>query len=198
MPIILVIVGVIAALGLGGYFWETSRHDTAVPTPTPVTTEATPTKTEPTPVPPTPVPTPTPTPVAAEPTPVTPTPVTTPKPTPTPVTTPKPTPTPVPKTAFKDGTYTASVTYPAPDRGTHPVTVKLTLKNDIVTASDVTFGSEAQGATANYEDRFAAAYKSLVVGQSLASISLTRVGGASLTTNAWNDAQAKITAQAKS
>jgi hypothetical protein len=77
------------------------------------------------------------------------------------------------------------------------MTVSLTLVNDTVTDSTVTFG-KSSGTTANYQSRFAADYKSQVVGKSLDSINLSRVGGASLTTKGWNDAQAQIETQAKS
>lgn len=188
MPIILVIIGVIAALGLGGYFWETSRNDVVTPTSTPTGVPPGRSPEIPAPVTTTPSPTTTPTPVAAEPTPTPVTPSPTPTPTPAPVT---------PKTAYKDGTYKVDVSYGAPDGGDHGVTVSLTIKSDTVTASDVAF-AESAGPTANFQGRFSSTYKSLVIGQPLSVIKLSRVAGASLTTNAWNDAQAKITAQAKS
>lgn len=188
MPIILVIIGVIAALGLGGYFWESSQIDVSVPTLTPVATEVTPA--------PTSIPTPTPAPTTE--------PATTTNTTPTPVPptqapkTPAVVPSPVTqKTTYKDGTYKVTVNYTAPDRESHPVNVAITLKNDVVTASDVTYAATVSGPTEHYESSFAAAYKTQVVGKSLDSIYLSRVGGASLTTNAWNNAQAQIEAQAK-
>lgn len=182
MPIILVVIGLIAALGLGGYFWN--AHEVAENDITPVVTTTAPVTsapTEPETVPPTPT-TPTDTPVTGTET----------KPT---------TPTePIPnviKTVYKDADYSVSVTYLAPDRLEHGVTVKLTLKGDIVTASDVIFAA-SEGATANYQKNFAATYKTQVIGKSLDSINLARVGGASLTSNAWNNAKAQIAAQAKS
>jgi hypothetical protein len=196
MPLILIIIGVIAALGLGGYVWETQRNDIIVPEPIPAVVDvvrATPT-TEPTPKTEAPT-TETPTPLPPTSKPTTPTPVTTTTPVPT---EPATTPAVASKTAYSDGTYTETVTYVAPDRGTHPVTVSLTLKNDVITDSSIAFGDEATGATANYQSHFAAAYKTLVIGKALTTIKLSRVAGASLTTNAWNEAQAKITAQAKS
>jgi type IV secretory pathway VirB10-like protein len=181
MPIILVVIGLIAALGLGGYFWETSKHDEDVaPTPIVAGTDSpvTETPTEPTPVVPEPTPTTAPT---------------TPATTPAPVTAPKT----APKTTYKNAKYTVTVSYVAPDRISHPVTVTLTLANDIVTESEVTYAADVSGPSANYESRFAAAYKSLVVGQKLDSINLSRVGGASLTSNAWNKAKAEIAAKAQ-
>ena len=156
MPIIIIVTFVIAALGLGGYFWESSRHTVEVQTPTPITDSVTPT--------------------------------------PAPVTTPSPD---TPKTAYTDGAYKADVSYIAPDGGDHGMTVSLTIKDDTVTASEVTF-AESTGPTANFQSRFSTEYKSLVVGKPVSSIKLSRVAGASLTTNAWNNAQAKIEAQAQS
>jgi hypothetical protein len=149
MPFILVITFVIVALGLGGYFWESSRTDTVT------TTETS-----------------TPTTVAPN--------------------------TATHATAFKNGTYSAEVTYLAPDTVSYPLKVTLTLENDIVTASEITYPKVAEGVSADYQKQFATTYKTKVVGQPLTAIKLSRVGGASLTTNAWNDAQKKITAQAKS
>jgi hypothetical protein len=193
MPIILVIIGLVAALGLGGYFWnahEVAERDITpiVDTTSPVT--STPTEPATTPTPESVTTTPEPTPVATNPTPTTPT---TPVPTTPVVDTPV-----AAKTTYKNAAYSVDVTYNAPDGMNHPMTVKLTLKDDIVTASDVTFGSEAQGATANYQKNFAATYKTSVIGKSLDSIKLSRIGGASLTSNAWNKARVEIATQAKS
>lgn len=157
MPIILIIVGVIAALGLGGYFWESRKSDAVTPTPI---VETVPTSTAQTPTAPTTTTTST-------------------------------------ETAYKDGVYTAAVNYNAPDRMSHPVTLHLTIVKDIVTASDISFGTEAVGATADYQKKFTAAYKTQVIGKSLDSINLARVGGASLTSNAFNEAKAKVAAEAK-
>jgi cytoskeletal protein RodZ len=185
MPIILVIIGLVAALGLGGYFWnahEVAERDITpvVDTTSPVTSTPTEPATTSTPEPVTT--TPEPTPVSTNPTPTTPV-------VDTPVTA---------KTTYKNAAYSVDVTYNAPDGMNHPMTVKLTLKDDIVTASDVAFGSEAQGATANYQKNFAATYKTSVMGKSLDSIKLSRIGGASLTSNAWNKAKVEIATQAKS
>ena len=184
MPIILVVIGLIAALGLGGYFWnayEVAENDITPVVATTAEVTSTPTETEPETVPTTPA-APTATPVAEAST----------KPT-API---EPIPS-VLTTVYKDADYSVSVTYKAPDQLEHGVTVKLTLKGDIVTASDVIF-AKAEGATANYQKNFAATYKTQVIGKSLDRINLARVGGASLTSNAWNNAKAQIAAQAKS
>lgn len=159
MPFILIIIGIGASLGLGGYMWSSSKPKDTIPVVT--TTEST-----------------VETPGANE---------TTPDTSPAENTS---------DTAYADGTYTADVTYTSPDRLTHPVKVSLTIEDDVVTASDVVFGGEVSGATAVRQTAFAAAYKTMVVGKSLDSINLSRVGGSSLTTNAFNEAKAKIEAEA--
>lgn len=166
MPLILVIIGIIAALGFGGYMWNSQKHEDTVPVAAIVNTTPT-------------------APVATEPT------------TPNTTVITSTTTTTTHTTAYKNGTYEADVTYKAPDQLTHPIHVSLTITNDVVTASNVTFGPEANGTSDVRQKSFAAAYKSVVIGKPLASISLSRVGGSSLTTNAFNDAKAKIAAEAK-
>lgn len=116
--------------------------------------------------------------------------VPTPKPTPAP--TPTPTPAPVPTQAsvasnntYKNGTYTQTVSYRVPEGANESITVSLTIKDDVVTA--LTYSADAKKReSAKYQDRFGGLVENLVVGESLDSISLSRVGGASLTTRAFN------------
>ncbi len=72
------------------------------------------------------------------------------------------------------------------------MTVTLTLKGDVVTASSIVYGGDKVGESTKYQNRFMAAYESQVIGKKLDSIKLSRVGGASLTTNGFNDALAKV------
>jgi hypothetical protein len=126
------------------------------------------------------------------PTPTTPAPVT-PKPTsnPTPVATPAP----APDTTYKNGTYSSQANYRTPD-GSYSITVAMTIANDIVSNSTVTF--DAKGARDSYSKRFLSSYGSKVTGSDLSNVSLSRVGGASLTTNAFNNAVNSIKKQAAS
>lgn len=99
-------------------------------------------------------------------------------------------------TLYKDGDYTTTTTYLAPNRASHNVEVTLTIINDIVTASTVTFsGDKVEGSTIN-QNNFLAAYETEVIGKPLGDISLSRVGGASLTSAAFNEAVGKIAADA--
>ena len=206
MPIVLIIIGIIGlavAIGLGGYFLRPEE----IVTPVEVTElPATPEVTDGTTVPaedgddaatggnvPTeegdaPVPT---TPVAGTPTkPATPATPTTPT-TPTTPATPA-----APATTYTDGAHTSNITYRAPENSNHTMAVTLTLKGDIVTASSITYGGDKVGESSQYQNRFMNAYQAQVIGKKLDSIKLSRVSGASLTTGGFNDAVAKIKASA--
>lgn len=97
---------------------------------------------------------------------------------------------------YKDGTYSTDVTYQTPKRDEYGVNVSLTLVKDIVTDAKVTYsnGGEKDPNAA----RFEAAYKVEVIGKDIDTLNLARVGGASLTTAAFNNALVNIKADAKS
>lgn len=92
--------------------------------------------------------------------------------------------------AYADGTYNSQVTYLTPIRKEYKLDIEMTVKDGIVTTADVDYsqGAEVDPNAQNFE----AAYKTEVIGQSLDSINLSRVGGASLTTGAFNKALAEI------
>lgn len=193
MPIVLIIVGLALAIGLGGYFLrpeevaspvETAEspapQETAsvVPDTTPTSTPADTATTSATPAAPT-----APTTAPAVATPITPAPA-------TPVTPA------TPKTTYADGAHTVNTAYRAPENLNHTMAVTLTLKGDVVTGSSITFGGDKKSESSKYQSRFMAAYESQVIGKKLDDIKLSRVGGASLTTNGFNDALAKVKAAA--
>ncbi len=98
------------------------------------------------------------------------------------------------ETSLLAKTYTGSGTYLTPARTNHKIDVSLTVEDGIVTAADVVYdGSE--GYSNPNQERFDGAYEAQVVGKSLDSISLSRVGGASLTSEAFNQAVVAIRAQ---
>lgn len=99
---------------------------------------------------------------------------------------------------YIDGTYSASASYLTPRRTEHLVGVTLTIENDVVVDSIVTFDGEANTYANDNQARFDRAYGEQVIGQPLDTISLSRVGGASLTSGAWNEAKIKIAAEARS
>jgi hypothetical protein len=100
---------------------------------------------------------------------------------------------PTPAQKFADGTYNAQTNYRTPG-GAYKITVSLTVKDDVVTNSNVSY--DASTAKDVHSQAFSAAYKSQVVSKNLEAINLSRVGGSSLTTGAFNKALTEIKAQA--
>lgn len=90
--------------------------------------------------------------------------------------------------------YTENVSYLTPARTEHKMAVTLKVANGVVTEADVVYDGGAGFSNQNQE-RFDGAFASEVVGKPLAEISLSRVGGASLSSAAFNEAVAKIVAQ---
>jgi len=95
---------------------------------------------------------------------------------------------------YKDGTYNTDTTYMTPKQTEYKISVNLTLAGNIITDATVT-GSQGAEVDPN-AGRFLSAYKSEVVGKNINSLNLSRVGGASLTTNAFNNALNTIKSQA--
>ncbi len=111
-----------------------------------------------------------------------------------------PAPTPAPATTqsatFKNGTYSAEGDYSAPSGAEH-INVTLTLKNGVVTASTVTDGAAMSPISQKMQADFIANYKTMVIGQKIANLNLGKVSGSSLTPIGFNDAVAKIAAEAQ-
>lgn len=96
---------------------------------------------------------------------------------------------------FADGTYSAEGDYSAPSGAEH-INVTLVLKDNVVTASTVT-AATTQSISLKMQNDFIANYKTLVIGKKITDINLGKVSGSSLTPIGFNDAVAKIEAQAK-
>jgi hypothetical protein len=97
---------------------------------------------------------------------------------------------------YIDGTYKTKETYLTPQRTEYLIDVSLTIRDDVVTDATVIY---SQGAEKDPNpQRFDGAYKTLVIGKKIDSISLSRVGGASLTTAAFNKALEEIKTDARS
>jgi uncharacterized protein with FMN-binding domain len=101
------------------------------------------------------------------------------------------------QSTFADGSHQGSVTYSVPGNHTTNLNITLTLQGDTVTASEVVFSGNRDHESIGYENRFTKSYQSQVVGKKLSEIKLSRVSGASLTTNAFNSAVAKVQSTAK-
>ncbi len=181
MPIIAIVIGLAVLIGVGSYMMRptepTTPPDTTISeaptTDTPVVAPETPTA-----------------PVANDAV------VTTPatEPPATTATTPE---TPTVDTVYENGVYNTVTEYRAPNNAQHVVTVNLTLANDVVTAATVSYSGDNVAASKNYQNKFDAALPTQVIGKKLDTISLSRVGGASLTTDAFNKAVIAIKADAK-
>ncbi|MEO8262969.1 MAG: hypothetical protein ABI566_10415 [Pseudolysinimonas sp.] len=96
--------------------------------------------------------------------------------------------------AFLDGTYTADGSYQAPS-GIESITVELTVVDDVVTAVS-TSGHATDHEAQEFQTLFSSAISSEAVGADLATLSVTRVAGSSLTSNGFNSALDDIRSQA--
>jgi uncharacterized protein with FMN-binding domain len=91
---------------------------------------------------------------------------------------------------YKDGSYSADGSYQSP-AGTGLITVKLTLKDGVVTA--ITSDGHASDPTAkSYQKQFDDGIAGKVVGQKIDSLNVTKVSGSSLTSGGFDDAIKKI------
>ncbi len=95
---------------------------------------------------------------------------------------------------YADGTYTAEGDYTSPAGPSH-VTVELTIADDVVT--DVTVTPLATDPTSKgFQTQFADGIADAIVGQDIDALSVSRVGGSSLTSGGFHDALAQIKAEA--
>ena len=105
-----------------------------------------------------------------------------------------PTPPPGPSTTYKSGSYSSSVTYRVPSGRSYTMDVSLTVTGDTVTTSNVSF--DTFGTNDGNTQNFVSEYRSHVIGQKLSQISIARVGGASITSQAFNQAISAIKTKA--
>lgn len=96
---------------------------------------------------------------------------------------------------YKDGEYTALGNYTSPG-GAETVDVKLTLKDDVVTAVSLT-PKATRPISIKMQNTVATNVGALVVGKKLDEVILDKVSGSSLTPKGFNDAIAKIKVSAK-
>lgn len=106
------------------------------------------------------------------------------------------TPEPTTIASYRDGIYNAKGVYTSP-AGSEQIDVKLTLKDGTVTDAMVVIEA-INPVSKNFQEKFASGYKTLVIGKSIAALSLDKVSGSSLTPKGFNDAVTKIKSQAKS
>ncbi len=89
--------------------------------------------------------------------------------------------------------YVAEASYFTPRRVEHDIGVTLELDGTTIVDANVTYDGGAAGTPQH--SSFDNAYAAEVIGKDVNTIELSRVGGASLTSNAFNEAVAEIRAQ---
>jgi len=97
--------------------------------------------------------------------------------------------------AYKDGNYSSTISYSVPHGSTNSIAVILSLLNDKI-ASISTNNSYTDQESGMYIDSFKGSINTASVGQPISSFSPSRIGGASLTTQAFNNAISAIRANA--
>lgn len=94
--------------------------------------------------------------------------------------------------------YSVDITYPTPEESQETIHVMVTLKDglidDLTFTNDKPHKSESKFNITNFEKALSA---TTLKGKKLSEVSLSRVGGASLTTNAFMDAIKQIDTQSK-
>ncbi len=98
-------------------------------------------------------------------------------------------------TTFKDGTYTIDDSYQSPG-GNEPIKTSITIKDGIVTDTSVKQDPN-NDESAQHQADFATEFKSKVIGKAISGLSISRISGASLTTDAFNDALDQIRTKAQ-
>lgn len=102
--------------------------------------------------------------------------------------------TPASSDEYKDGTYSAEGDY-ASHIGPEHIEVTLTLKDDIITSATVTPGA-VNPTSMHYQGLFISGYQQVVIGKDISTLTVGKVSGSSLTPKGFNDAIAKIKAEA--
>lgn len=98
-------------------------------------------------------------------------------------------------TTYNNGSYNIASTYRVPSGHEEAIRVSLELDNDVVTSASVDFDGDI-GTSRLYQAKFESAYQEEVVGKPIDDISLVRVGGASLSSEAFNKAVAEVKTKA--
>jgi len=97
----------------------------------------------------------------------------------------------------QDGVFTTSIMYTVPNNHEETMVVTLTLEDNTVVATELSYEA-SNGTSQRYLDRFNDWHTESVVGKRIEDIELSRLGGASLTSVAFNNALTDIKEQARS
>ena len=99
-------------------------------------------------------------------------------------------------TTYKDGTYSASRDYQAPEGHTNSIDATITVTGGKIASIDAK-GHYNDRESSVYVDSFNSSVTADATGQTLASYSPSRIGGASLTTGAFNEVLDTIRSEAR-
>lgn len=97
----------------------------------------------------------------------------------------------------KDGQYSSTISYSVPENGQNSISVKVTITSGKISDIEDSISYDSRESR-EYNDSFDSSIKGEVVGKKLDQISLSGVGGASLTTEAFMQALSEISTAAKS
>lgn len=86
---------------------------------------------------------------------------------------------------YNDGTYTVDTSYTVPNGTVHDMAVTFDVQDDAIVAVSIVFDGNANGSTSS-QSRFTRALN--ITGTDIDDVDLSRVGGSSLTTDAFNEA----------
>lgn len=100
-----------------------------------------------------------------------------------------------PTATYKDGTYSTTASYASPG-GTEDMKITMLITNGTITESSVVAEASNRESRA-YQNDFIDGYASQTNGKALATLQLSRVSGASLTSRSFNEALDIIRSQAK-
>ena len=100
------------------------------------------------------------------------------------------------KQSYKDGNYSSEGAYTSPG-GAESISVKLTLKNNVVENATVASIKPSGPIATKMQAAFISGFKDQVIGKNINGINVTKVAGSSLTPQGFNDAVEKIKSKAK-
>lgn len=99
--------------------------------------------------------------------------------------------------SYKDGTYSAAVVYTVPRGYQNSITANVTVSNNKITSVSVD-NKYTDRESGLFIDNFEAALEQVVIGEPIGSLSVSRIGGATITTDAFEKVITKIAETAKS
>jgi hypothetical protein len=97
---------------------------------------------------------------------------------------------------YKDGTYNFTLSYRVPEGNTEKITSSISLEGDIIKIVKNT-NSSTNRTSREYQAGFENKIQSATIGKKIDTLNLESVGGASLTTNAFNQGVSQVKSQAK-